>query len=148
MLEAISLKCGMWGAEVGGNVHSKNSLVSSRQHRATEVRKLHFLSSCQYTHGCYTPASWAARHTTVCLDNKKKNMMPEQNCIIISVPEKVSLSLFTSGPIPLPILLLCLLLWLGNLLLRLLLWLGSYLRWYLGVCSIWILAKKHRRSLL
>ena len=47
-LEAISLKFGMWGAEVGGNVHSKNCLVSSRQHRATEVRKLRFLSSCQY----------------------------------------------------------------------------------------------------
>ena len=38
------------------------------QHRATEVRKLHFRSSCQYTHGCCAPASWAARHTTVCLD--------------------------------------------------------------------------------
>ena len=35
---------------------------------ATEVRKLRFLSSCQYTHGCCAPASWAARHTTVCLD--------------------------------------------------------------------------------
>ena len=33
------------------------------------MRKLHFLSSCQYTHGCYAPASWAAQHTTVCLDN-------------------------------------------------------------------------------
>ena len=62
-LEAISLKFGMWSAEGGGSVHSKNRLVSSRQHRATEVRKLHFLSSCQYTHGCYAPASWAARHT-------------------------------------------------------------------------------------
>ena len=49
--EAISLKFGMWSTEVGGNVHSKICLVSSRQHRATEVRKLHFLSSCQYTHG-------------------------------------------------------------------------------------------------
>ena len=58
-LEAISLKFGLWSAEVGGSVHSKNRLVSSRQHRATEVRKLHFLSSCQYTHGCYVPASWA-----------------------------------------------------------------------------------------
>ena len=29
---------------------------------------MRFLSSCQYTHGCCTPASWAARHTTVCLD--------------------------------------------------------------------------------
>ena len=51
MPEAISLKFGMWSTEVGGNVHSKICLVSSRQHRATEVRKLHFLSSCQYTHG-------------------------------------------------------------------------------------------------
>ena len=66
--EAISLKFGMWSAAVGGHVHSKNCLVSSRKHRATEVRKLCFLSSCQYTHGCYAPASWAARHTTVCLD--------------------------------------------------------------------------------
>ena len=66
--EAISLKFGMWSAEVGGHFHSKNRRVSSRKHRATEVRKLHFLSSCQYTHGCCAPASWAARHTTVCLD--------------------------------------------------------------------------------
>ena len=49
--EAISLKFGMWSTEVGGNVHSKICLVSSRKHRATEVRKLRFLSSCQYTHG-------------------------------------------------------------------------------------------------
>ena len=67
-LEAISLKFGMWSAAVGGHVHSKNRLVSSRKHRATEVRKLRFLFSCQYTHGCYAPASWAARHTTVYLD--------------------------------------------------------------------------------
>ena len=51
MLEAISLTFGMWSAEGGGSVHSKNRLVSSRHHRATEVRKLRFLSSCQYTHG-------------------------------------------------------------------------------------------------
>ena len=67
-LEAISLKFGMWSAEVGGHVHSKNRPVSSGKHRATEVRKLRFLSSCQYTHGCCAPASWAARHTAVCLD--------------------------------------------------------------------------------
>ena len=72
--EAISLKFGMWSAEGGGNVHSKNRLVSSRQHRATEVRKLRFLPSCQYTHGCCAPASWAARHTTVCLDYKVMRM--------------------------------------------------------------------------
>ena len=29
--EAISLKFGMWSAEAGGSVHSKNRLVSSRQ---------------------------------------------------------------------------------------------------------------------
>ena len=69
MRKAISLKFGMWSAAVGGHVHSKNRRVSSRKHRATEVRKLRFLSSCQYTHGCYAPASWAARHTTVCLDS-------------------------------------------------------------------------------
>ena len=50
-LEAISLKFGMWSAEGGGSVHSKIRVVSSSQHRATEVRKLRFLSSCQYTHG-------------------------------------------------------------------------------------------------
>ena len=66
--EEILLKFGMWNTEVGGSVHSKNRLVASRQHRATEVRKLRFLSSCQYTHRCCAPASWAARHTTVCLD--------------------------------------------------------------------------------
>ena len=67
-LEAILLKFGMWSTEVGGRIHSKNCLVLSRQHRATEVRKLRFRSSCQYTHGCCAPASWAAQHTTVCLD--------------------------------------------------------------------------------
>ena len=50
-LEAISLKFGMWSAEGGGSVHPKIRVVSSSQHRATEVRKLRFLSSCQYTHG-------------------------------------------------------------------------------------------------
>ena len=64
-LEAISLTFGMWSTEVGGHVHSKNRVVSSRQHRAMEVRKLRFRSSCQYTHGCCAPASWAARHTTM-----------------------------------------------------------------------------------
>ena len=66
--EAILRKFGMLSAEGGGSVHSKTHLVSSRQHRTTEVQKLRFLSSCQYTHGCCAPAFWAARHTTVCLD--------------------------------------------------------------------------------
>ena len=77
--EAISLKFGMWSAAVGGHVHSKNRLVSSREHRATEVRKLHFLSSYQYTHGCYAPASWAALHTTVCLDASLCPLLQYQN---------------------------------------------------------------------
>ena len=67
-LEGILLKFGVWYTEVGGRVHRKNCLVSLRQHRATEVQKSSFLSSCQYTNGCCAPASWAARHTTVCLD--------------------------------------------------------------------------------
>ena len=50
MPEVLLLNFGMWSTEVGGSVHSKIRLVSSRQHRATEVRKLHFLSSCRYTH--------------------------------------------------------------------------------------------------
>ena len=66
--EAILLQFGMWSTEIGGSVHSKTRLVSSRQYRATEVRKVRFLSSCQYTHRCCAPASWAARHTTMCLD--------------------------------------------------------------------------------
>ena len=67
MPEAISLKFGMWSTEVGGNVHSKLCLVSSRQHRATEVRKLRFLSSCQYTHGV-ARRLLGPHDTTVCLD--------------------------------------------------------------------------------
>ena len=66
--EVILFTFGMWGTEVGGCVHSKNCPVLSRHYRATEVQILHFRSSCQYTHGCSAPASWAARHTTVCLD--------------------------------------------------------------------------------
>ena len=42
-LEAISLKFGIWSAEVGGGVRSKNHLVSSRQHRATEVHNCIFV---------------------------------------------------------------------------------------------------------
>ena len=71
-LEAILLKFGMWATEVRGRVLSKNRLVSSRQHRATEVRKLRFRSSCQYTHGVlHAGFLGRARHTTVCLDNLK-----------------------------------------------------------------------------
>ena len=50
-LEAISLKFVVWNTEVDGCIHNKNCLVLLRQHRATEVRKSIFFSSCQYTHG-------------------------------------------------------------------------------------------------
>ena len=69
MPEAISLKFGMWSTEVGGNVHSKICLVSSRQHRATEVRKLRFLSSCQYTHGVARRLLGPHDTCVVCLDS-------------------------------------------------------------------------------
>ena len=81
-LRAILRKFGMWSTEVGGHVHSKNRLVSSRQHRAAEVRISRFLSSCQYTLGCCAPASWAARHTTVCLDLVEKIVL-QSLCIIV-----------------------------------------------------------------
>ena len=79
--KAISLQFGMWSAAVGGHVHSKNRLVSSRKHRAKEVRKLCFLSSCQYTHECYASASWAAQHTTVCLDMASHNQFCMAVCL-------------------------------------------------------------------
>ena len=90
-LEAILLKIGMWSAEGRGSVHSKNRLVSSRHHRATEVRKLHFLSSCQYTHRCCAPASWAARHTTVCLDIVANHLIEQSHTCNIQQQTKASI---------------------------------------------------------
>ena len=70
--EAISLKFGMWNTEVGGSVHSKNRLVSSRWHSATEVRRLCFCFFLSIYSRVLRAAlaSWAARHTTVCLDTR------------------------------------------------------------------------------
>ena len=87
MLEAISLKFGMWSTEVGGSVHSKHHLVSSRQHRATEVQKLRFHFSSQYTQGCCVPASWAARHTTVCLDTLIYCLCLHLSCLFLCYVE-------------------------------------------------------------
>ena len=95
-LEAISLKFGMWSAEGGGSVHSKNRLVSSRQHRATEVRKFRFLPSCQYTHGCCAPASWATRHTTVYLDYETRYIL---NFIYLSFTVSFSHNTLVGSPI-------------------------------------------------
>jgi len=51
---------GMWGTDSGGHLHSKNRLVSYKQHEVTHMQKSHYCSSCQYTHRCGVPASWAA----------------------------------------------------------------------------------------
>ena len=83
--KAILLKFGMWSTEIGGSVHSKKRLVSSRKHRATEVRKLRFISSCQYTHGCCALASWAACHATVCLDFSKFLLVIDLVIVMFSV---------------------------------------------------------------
>ena len=52
MLEAILLKCGMWSTDIGRHVHRKIVVFykGSTELRMRE-KKLHFLSSCQYTHG-------------------------------------------------------------------------------------------------
>jgi len=34
---AIYLKFGIWGADVGGHLHSKNHLVSYKQHEVTHT---------------------------------------------------------------------------------------------------------------
>ena len=65
--------CGLKGIELKTRKIQRKSqqhVTITQTRLATEVRKFRFLSSCQYTHGCYAPASWAARHTTVCLDKK------------------------------------------------------------------------------
>jgi len=58
----------MWGTDSNGHLHSNNRPVLNKQQEVTYTRKLRFCSSCKYTRGCGAPASWAARHTTVCLD--------------------------------------------------------------------------------
>jgi len=60
----------MWGTDGGGHLHSKNRPVLYNQHEVTYMQKLYYCSSCQYTHGCGALASWTARLTTVCLDDR------------------------------------------------------------------------------
>ena len=38
------------GTDGGGHFHSENRWVSYKQHDVTYMRKLHYCSSCQYTH--------------------------------------------------------------------------------------------------
>ena len=66
---ATRLKFGMRSTDGGGHLHSKNRPVSYKQHEVMYTQKLHYCSSCQYTHGCGALASWAARHTTMCFDH-------------------------------------------------------------------------------
>ena len=57
------MECCSWGA-----CPQQKSSCFIKEAQSYGGAKIAFLSSCQYTHGCYAPASWAARHTTVCLD--------------------------------------------------------------------------------
>jgi len=43
---AIYWKFEIWGTDVGGHLHSKNRLVSYKQHEVTYARKSHYCSSC------------------------------------------------------------------------------------------------------
>ena len=45
---AIYLKFGMRGTDIRGHLHSKNRLVSYKQHEVTYTRKSQNCSSCQY----------------------------------------------------------------------------------------------------
>ena len=45
-----------------------------------ELWKCENCVSCQYTHGCYALASWAARHTTVCLDLIQNSQAVKKEC--------------------------------------------------------------------
>ena len=88
----ISLKFGMWSAEVGGRAHSKNRLVSSRQHRATEVRKLHFLLPVNILTGV---ALWLlGPHVTI-------------PCVLITDTDLIPIPLVSASiPIPIPIIII------------------------------------------
>ena len=57
-----NVECCSWGA-----CPQQKSSCFIKEAQSYGGAKIAF-SSCQYTHGCYAPASWAARHTTVCLD--------------------------------------------------------------------------------
>ena len=61
----------MWGTDGEGHVHSKHRPVMYKQHEGTYTQKSHYCSSCQNIHRCGVPASWATRHTTVCLDSNQ-----------------------------------------------------------------------------
>ena len=41
---------------------------SPQQKSSGFIQAVHYYSSCQYSHGCGVLVSWAARHTTVCLN--------------------------------------------------------------------------------
>ena len=58
----------MWGTYGEVHLHSKNLPGLYKQCEVTYMQKLLYCSSCQYTQGCGASASWAVRHTTMCLD--------------------------------------------------------------------------------
>ena len=63
-------RSGMCSLPICWHLHSEFGLVWSRDHGTTNKRKIILCSSCLYTLmlGARAPFSWAARHTTVCLD--------------------------------------------------------------------------------
>ena len=64
----IQLKFRIEGSLPWGNLHKKFCVFLLRECWATDVWKQHFLYSCKI-HTCRMPqVSWAAQHTTVCLD--------------------------------------------------------------------------------
>ena len=95
-LEAISLKFGMWSAEGGGSVHRKKSccfIKAAQSYGGAKIAFSFFLSI--YSQGC-APASWAAQHTTVCLDviknsqAVKKSAAPKKAIVKKDVKSKVA----------------------------------------------------------
>jgi len=74
----------MWGGDIGRHFHCKNCFVSLKCHRATYVYvKIAFLFFLLITHWCGVPASWATRHTTVCLDAYELWLVESKCCIKI-----------------------------------------------------------------
>jgi len=70
MAKEILFKFWLWPPLSGGHLHCKFGAIWIRNHGATDAWQSRLCCSCQYTHSvCARPFSWAAQHTTVCLDS-------------------------------------------------------------------------------
>jgi len=63
----IWLKFRMWGTDSGGHLHSKNHLVSCKQHEVTYTQRLHYCFSCQYTHSSVAHQLLGPHNTLLCV---------------------------------------------------------------------------------